>query len=327
MTASIRDGLRTAARHPRLVCLLWAWYGLLALVPVLPAWSWWNGVLGYSPEAASVLKRFDLGVFRDLTFSEGVSGTSLLAGAAAAVAAIAFVSSAFAFGGMLEVFGSEGDRRSFMHRFFRGGGHFFWRFFRLALVAGVCLVIATGAVSAILTGVTSSMSESEWEPAGYLAGIANIAVLIVVAALFLLALDYARIRVARDDTRSMLKAYAAGLGFVLRRLVPAYGIAIPFIGALAVLVALYVAYETNAPAAGNWGAIAGLVLVQQAVVAGRVFLRVGLVGAERHFHVQAVPAPVAEPVPPVPAGNMAFVVPAPAPEVGDSQSPIPSKVV
>ena len=132
MTASIRVGWRTAARHPGLVCLLWGWYGLLALVPAFPAWAWWNGVLGLSPEAASVLTRFDLGVFLDLASTQGVSGLGLLAGAAAAVAAIALVSSAFAFGGMLEVFGSEGERRSFMHRFFRGGGHFFWRFFRLA---------------------------------------------------------------------------------------------------------------------------------------------------------------------------------------------------
>ncbi len=316
MTASIRVGWRTAARHPGLVCLLWGWYGLLALVPALPAWAWWNGVLGPSPEAASVLTRFDLGVFLDLASTQGVSGLGLLAGAAAAVAAIALVSSAFAFGGMLEVFGSEGERRSFMHRFFRGGGHFFWRFFRLALVAGVCLVLATGAVSAIVTGVTSPLSESEWEPAGYLTGIANIAVIVVVAALFLLALDYARIRVARDDTRGMLKAYFSGLGFVLRRLVPAYGIAIPFVGALAVLAILYLAYETNAPAAGSWGAIALLVLIQQAVVAGRVLLRVGLVGAERHFHVTSLPTPVPviideTPAPPPAAPEQAPDQPAP----------------
>jgi len=300
MTASIRDGLRKAARHPGLVGLLWAWYGLLALVPALPAWTWWNGVLGSSPEAASVLTRFDLGVFLDLVVNPGVNGLGLLAGAAAAVSAIAVVSSAFAFGGMLEVFGSERDRRPFMHRFFRGGGHFFWRFFRLALVAGACLVLATGAVSAFMTGVTSPMGESEWEPALYLAGLANIAVLLAVAALFLLALDYARIRVARDDSRSMLKAYVTGLGFVLRRVATAYGIAIPFVGLLAMLAALYLAYETNAPAAGSWGAIAVLFLVQQAVVAGRVFLRVGLVGAERHFHDTALPKPAPEVIDEIP---------------------------
>ena len=42
MTASIRDGLRAAARHQKLTWLLWAWYGLLALVPAFPIWRWWN---------------------------------------------------------------------------------------------------------------------------------------------------------------------------------------------------------------------------------------------------------------------------------------------
>ena len=109
----------------------------------------------------------------------------------------------------------------------------------------------------------------------------------------------------------MLKAYFSGLGFVLRRLVPAYGIAIPFVGALAVLAILYLAYETNAPAAGSWGAIALLVLIQQAVVAGRVLLRVGLVGAERHFHVTSLPTPVPVIIDETPAPPPAAPEPAP----------------
>jgi hypothetical protein len=297
MTASIKAGLRAAARHPKLVCLIWAWYGLLALVPALPAWTWWNGVLGSSPEAASVLKRFDLGVFLDLTAAKGINGLGLLAGAAVAAALVALVSSAFAFGGVLEAFGTEDDRRPFMHRFFRGGGHFFWRFFRLAMMAGVCLVLATGAVSALMAVATAPMSKSEWEPAGYLGGVATMVVVLAVAALFLLALDYARIRVARDDSRSMLKAYALGLGFVLRRLFTVYGLAILFVAALAALVGIYLAYETNAPAAGTWAAIAALFVIQQVVVFGRVFLRVALVGAERQFHLTALPKPVPAAVP------------------------------
>jgi hypothetical protein len=297
MTASIKAGLRAAVRHPKLVWLIWAWYGLLALVPALPAWTWWNGVLGSAPESASVLKRFDLGVFLDLTAGKGINGLGLLAGAAVAAALVAFVSSAFAFGGILEVFGTEDDKRSFMHRFFRGGGHFFWRFFRLALIAGVLAMLAAGAVSALMAAAAAPMSESEWEPAGYLGGVSSMVVVVAVAALFLLALDYARIRVARDDSRSMLRAYASGLGFVLRRLFTVYGIAILFVAALAALVGIYLAYETTAPAAGTWAAIAVLIVIQQAVVLGRVFLRVALVGAERQFHLTALPRPVPASVP------------------------------
>jgi hypothetical protein len=300
MTASIRQGLRSAVRHPKLTWLVWAWYGLLAIIPAFPAWNWWNAALGASPEAASVLKRFDIGVFVDLTRSEGVGGLGLLSAAAMAAAAVALVSSAFVFGGVLEVIGSEDDQRSFMHRFFRGGGHFFWRFLRLALIAAVCLALAVGVVTAFQAGMNSLSRDSEWEPAGYLAAVTSVAVFLAVAGFFLLALDYARIRVARDDSRSMLRAYITGLAFVVRRLVPTYGIAIAIFVLEVALVAVYLAYETNAPAAGTWGAIAWLVLIQQVVIFGRVFLRMALIGAERHFHLMALPKPVtvlaAEPV-------------------------------
>jgi hypothetical protein len=292
MTARIIDGLRTAARNPKLTWLLWAWYGLLALVPAFPVWRWWNQVLGPSPEGAAVLERFDPGVFLDLTRTEGVGGLGLMSSAVAAAAAIALVSSAFAFGGILEVLGSEGDRRSFMHRFFRGGGHFFWRFFRLAIMAGVGALLATGAVSALMTALTEPLVDSEWEPGWYLASASTVTAVLITAALFLLALDYARIRVARDDSRRMLKAYVSGAAFVLRRLRTAYGIAIAFLTIEAGLVVLYLAYETNVPAAGTWRAIAALVLVQQAVVVSRVFLRVAMVAAERSVYAAAVPLPV-----------------------------------
>jgi hypothetical protein len=295
MFASIKDGLRAAGKHPKLVLLIWAWYGLLALVPTLPAWAWWNGALGASPEAATVLKRFGIGVFLDLARSDGVSGLGLLMSVTVAVAIVALVSSAFVFGGILEVLGGDDDRRSFMHRFCRGGGHFFWRFFRLTLMAGVCLLLVTGVVSAAIVGVTFPLTNSEWEPAGYLVGLGNVVALVIVGALFLLALDYARIRVARDDRRSMFKAYFAALGFVLRHLLTTYGVAIPIVVMLAVLMVCYLAYETNAPAASTWGAIATLLLIHQAVVLGRVFLRVSLVGAERHVDLVKRPTPVPAP--------------------------------
>jgi len=320
MTASIKVGLREARRHAKLVWLLWAWFGLLALVPAVPAWSWWNGVLGSSPEAASVLQRFDLGVFLDLTAGKGISGLGLLAGAAAAVGIIAVVSSAFAFGGILEVLASEADRRSFMHRFFRGGGHFFWRFLRLAIIAGVCLVVATGIVSALQTGMASAAGDSEWEPAGYLAGLAGVVLFLVVAGFFLLALDYARIRVSRDDSRGMLRAYASGLGFIVRRIFTVYGIAVAILVVEVALVLCYVAYETNAQAAGTWTAIAALFIIQQVVVLGRVFLRVALIGAERHFHVTALP----KPVPLVPSEVAKSEVPAPTLAADPAEQQLPA---
>ena len=320
MTASIKVGLREPLRHPKLVWLLWAWYGLLALVPALPAWNWWTGVLGASPEAASVLKGFDLGVFLDVTAGEGINGLGLLADVAVAAAVVAFVSSAFVFGGILEVLTSADDRRSFMHRFFRGGGHFFWRYFRLALIAGACALLAVGVLAGPVARVLARFADTEWEPAGYLFGLGIALAVALVAGLFLLALDYARIRVARDDARGMLRAYAGGLQFVLRNALTAYGVAMSFVALLVALMLCYVAYETNAPAAGSWGAIALLFLIQQVVVFGRVFLRLALVGAERHFYEAAVPAVVTIATAP----REVLVSPVPEPPVRPDQEEIPT---
>jgi len=320
MTASIKVGLREPLRHPKLVWLLWAWYGLLALVPALPAWNWWTGVLGASPEAASVLKGFDLGVFLDVTAGTGINGLGLLADVAVAAAVVAFVSSAFVFGGILEVLTSADDRRSFMHRFFRGGGHFFWRYFRLALIAGACALLAVGVLAGPVARVLARFADTEWEPAGYLFGLGIALAVALVAGLFLLALDYARIRVARDDARGMLRAYVGGLRFVLRNVLTTYGVAMSFVALLVALMLCYVAYETNAPAAGSWGAIALLFLIQQVVVFGRVFLRLALVGAERHFYEAAVPAVVTIATAP----REVLVSPVPEPPVRPDQEEIPT---
>jgi len=297
MVASIRAGLRAAVASPRLSLLIWAWYALLAFVPVFPVFSAWNAALGASPEAAKALRRFDFNILMDVTRDGAARGAGSPVPGLMAALVVAAISSAFVFGGILEVLSSAGERRSLMHRFFRGGGHFFGRFFRLSLIAVPCALLAAGAASALVVALTSPFGDSEWEPAGSLASAATVLAVIAAAGLFLLALDYARIRVARDDSRGMLKAYVGGLGFALRNLASAYGVAIAFTLMLAAIALSYFAYETNTPAAGSWGAIAALALVLQVLVFARVFLRVAMVGAERHLDLARRPAAARAPSP------------------------------
>jgi hypothetical protein len=292
MLTSVADGLRAAGRQPKLVVLLWAWYALLSLIPALPAYAWLTSALNFSPAAATALQRFDFGLFGDLMNYDQSSVFSVITMTMFAAGIVALVSSAFVMGGTLEVLCSEDDRRTFMHRFYRGGGHFFWRFVRLALLAGVCLAVSVPVVSGVLGAAGVPLAESEWEPAGYLVGYVTVAVAVIVAALFLLALDYARIRVAREDSRKMLRAYFGSLGFVLRHLVTTYGIGLGIIVMLATVMGLYVAYETNSPAASTGALILTLFVLQQVTVAARVYLRVSLIGAEWSYYGRAVPVTV-----------------------------------
>jgi hypothetical protein len=301
MFSSIVTGLRAAAKQPKLIASLWALYFLLSLVPALPALAFLKAGLDWSPAASEALRRFDFGLLGDLTNYDSSRVSSVLIMAVLAAGIVALVVSAFTFGGILEVLGDgdeAGDRRTFMHRFARGGGHFYWRFVRLTLTAGACAGLAAGLVAGLVGAILKPLGESEWEPGGYLAGLILVVCVAGTAALFLLALDYARIRVAGDDSHKMLRAYFGGLGFVLRHLAGAYGIALGIIALLAGVMLLYVAYETNSPVASTNVLVAVLFILQQVTVAVRVFLRVALIGAERSYFRWMTPAvAVAVPLP------------------------------
>jgi hypothetical protein len=321
MVTSITQGLKAVGRNPKLALLLWAWYALIALVPVLPAYTWLASAMNASPAAAEALGRFSFGLFGDLRNYDQSSVMAVLIAGMMAGGVVALLSSALVMGGILEVCATDGDAEPLLQRFFRGAGRYFPRFLRLAVVGGACLILATALVSGLVGAATSPMSDTEWEGGGYLASALTMLAAAVTAALFLLALDYARVRVARDGDRQVVRTYFASLGFVLRHLAATYVIGAVFVAIVAALMLGYVAYETIAPTASTSGAIALLFALQQVTVLGRVFARVGLVAAERNYFDRVSPVPMPAPAPapePVPATvqPIAPVDPAPPSDPG-----------
>lgn len=282
MIICILRGIRTTVRNPKLVLLLWTWSLLLALAAGIPALLWFSGALNTRVETESLLTRFNIGAIADLSKDSEAAPFSFLWASMAGTALIALVGSAFMNGGILEVLGSEDDSRPFMHRFHRGGGRLFWRFVRLSAIAFTGVALVVGIAAALRTRIMTPLSDSEWEPAGMFWGLVGLAVTGLVALWFLLALDYARIRVARDGSRAMLRVYVGALGFVARRLLATYGLAILGLVVLGALLGAYVAWET-VWTASTWMTILGLVGVQQVVVLARTGLRVTLVSAEREY--------------------------------------------
>lgn len=316
MVTSIVKGIWTTLKHPKLVLLLWVWHLLLALAAAWPARAWFGSALDTRPEAASLLARFNFGTFVDLSKYYEVSPMAFLMASMTGLALVAIVGSAFMMGGMLEVMGSEGDGRTFMHRFYRGGGHFFWRFTRLGICGGVAAAIVGGIVAAAVGAATNPLTKSEWEPAGMVWGAVTVVVAVLAASWFVLALDYARIRVARDGGRGMARAYAGGVVFVARHVLASYTIAILACVVVAVLFVAYIAHET-VWTTGTWATIGILIATQQAIAFARTGVRVAQVAAEREYFLRASPAqpaePAATPVPVVPAPTVPVETPPPAP--------------
>ncbi len=296
MITSIARGVWTAIRTPKLILLLWTWNLLLGLAATMPARTWFGNTLDFATETDRLLTRFDIGALNDIGKVSQTTPASLAMAALIGVGFVALLANAFVNGGVVEVIASRSDDRSFMHRFFRGGGHFFWRFTRLGLLAFLLGAIVVAIISAGVGAITAPLGESEWEPAGIVWGLTGVAVSGLVALLFVLALDYARIQTARDDGRSMIKAYVRGLGFVLGHVASTYVIGLLALAVTAVVLLAYVGHEA-AWSASTWGTISLLLVVQQVLMLVRTGTRVAQVGAEWDFFVTHTPVPRSTPVP------------------------------
>jgi hypothetical protein len=278
--ASLSEGLRQAARTPRLAVTLWAWNLALAAGATAPLARWLAGALPRAPEADVLAERFSVGVLSELLQDAGPALTLVWTAVAAAVV-LAVLGSGLVAGGMLEVLGGD-DGRPFLHRFGRGAGRFFGRFLRLQLLALVAAAVA-GLLGAVVSLALGPLRESHWEPAAVLSLLIVLGVVLFGLAVAGLALDYARIRVSLDGSRRMLRAYLAALHLVARQLPRTAGLWLLSAGLLLAAAAAYLAF-TQAVPSSTTPFLALTVLAQQAFALLRAGLRVAAVAGERSLY-------------------------------------------
>jgi hypothetical protein len=293
-------GLRTASKRPALVSILWAANAALGLLATIPVWAWWRDGFAPAPAADTLLDGFNFATYFDLAHYNRSAVTGSFYANVVALVVTAWVLGALAFGGVLEILRAT-DGRTFMHRFFRGAGHFFGRFLRLAVYTAISAVVVVGLVAAVLVPLLKPLDESAWEP-GWIVAIAIRAVVIgAVLLYFVLVLDYARIRVAINDTRRVFVTWFTSLGFVVRHLAGTYAIAVAFGVLVGVLLFLYLVYCSVTPVSTTT-LILLLLVVQQAVMWLRTGTRIAQIAAEIEFFESVrVAVPTAVPEPPATA--------------------------
>lgn len=299
---SLAHGLGSALAEPRLPLALWAWSAILTLPVAAPIWHVWRDTTADAPRADALMNGFNLATFRELTKFDVTSSWTPAFAALGGVILLAIVGQALVAGGTLEVLVTD-ERGPFTRRFLAGAGGYFWRFLRVLVVAAVAAGLTLAAVVLAFVPLLAITNDSAWEPGWYLVQAARVVALAVVALLWLIAVDYARIRMALErDRRSALAALARGVATVVRHPLRAFGIWI----AGGVLVALLAgAYNLF----GGWtaGALFLMIAAQQLFMLVRAGIRVAVVGAEIHASRQLMAAAAAPPPSPVPE-------PPPAPE-------------
>jgi hypothetical protein len=308
----VRSGLKQAAGRPALATTVWLWNLLLAAVVALPAWVAFGSVFNFSTESDQLLDGFNLRLLIEAFHYDRTPAIGLLAATAMAAMLLGLVGNALIAGGIFEILTTTDDRR-FLHRFWRGAGHFFGRFLRLLVMGGVSFLILGIAASIATAPISFLASISNSEAARFWAILLVPAALLVVFGFCTLVLDYARARVALDDSRSAFKAWFTAFAFVVRHLVGAASIGIVFAAIALLVFVLSIWYQTSARS--NTGILILLLfLVQQVTMWVNSALRVGAIASTiRFYKVKS-----AQPGPPLRFEAMAAVAGAPSPSMVDA---------
>ncbi len=287
--AWFRAGLWAAARQPRLAVALWLVNLALAAAAAAPAWGMLKDALDYAPEGDRLRQGFSFGIVAELMRADSAR-FSLLLSSAIAAAVLALLANAFTSGGVLDVLTTD-DRRRFLHRFGRGAGHFFGRFLRLGIMAGVVLLVAAGLVAAAMWALSRRLEDSAWPPMGFTIGTARVVLVFLIMVIALVALDLARIRVVRDDSRRAVRLYWSSLRLVLRHPLATLGLWAGNTLVLGLALGVYLAFCNTVPG-HTWAGIVVLAVAQQGVMLARAGLRVALFGSEIALLDRLVPKPV-----------------------------------
>jgi hypothetical protein len=303
MNHSIKEGLASIRRQRRLFLLLWAWTLLLGLLATLPAYQWWNTVLGSAPEADRLLDSFSLRILGEMTAYDQNSIWGPLVNANGLLLLLALLASPLIAGGTLEILTGRGSGPT-VAQFGSGAGRYFWRFLRLMILGGITMVISMGLLAAALGAIVSRFSDAGWEATSIIGGMAQVVILAIAAGCFTVVLDYARIRMVLEPTNRSMKCLFSSLRFVFFRAPGALAIA-AFFGVLAAAAWLACfGLSQWLPVNSRMLILVSLILMQGLLLV-RCALRVGVLAAATHYsqakgwviHPQQLTEPVLAVVP------------------------------
>lgn len=209
----VSTAVRVARRNWRLTISLWLLQLGLALVAIQPVMRYLGTALSRHPEGDLFLQRFSLTLFGNLMQTDGPA-LLMIRPIIGAFALLALLGNVFSAGGALEVL-LYPDRRALAMRFARGGGRHFWRFVRMGAVA-IPTALLFGALLSAPLWIARGSLDFRAEGARFFLTIAGVGVALGGLLVPLLALDLARVRVARTDARRAVRIYFRTLQQLLR---------------------------------------------------------------------------------------------------------------
>ncbi len=221
--AAYGKGIREATSRPKIVLILWLANLLFASLAYVLFSSVFASALGRSGLAAGLMKKADTNFFFEALTTSG-RPLGVMMAALTTLLLIYFLASIFLQGGILRgLLDGSSEKRS-GRVFFAGGAAFYGRFLRLALCS-VLLWLPAALILIVLNVLLKAAGKgSTNEQLGFDLRLLWIVLWVFLLFLIKMIMDYARIRIAVQDSRKVLKALFGSVRFVFRRPVLTLGL-------------------------------------------------------------------------------------------------------
>jgi hypothetical protein len=273
----VKVGLATIRRQSRLCRLLWLITLCFAAMSTMPLFQWWKKALGQAPGADRILDGFHFQILRELIAYDLNSLWQIVFQYTGLLLLLTLLSSIFIAGGTLHIL-TDRESGLTIARFGTGAGRYFWRFFRLFLLWGVCLILLLILLVSIFSPLLSLFSDNGWEPTTFIAWIFLFILLAMVIGCFLVILDYARIRIVVDSSGSIIRSLFFALHFVLFQAPRALVVAAVF-GSLSFVLWFFGYILSVLIARPSLLGILAMAVFHQILQLARSSLRIGMLGA------------------------------------------------
>ncbi|MGB7296895.1 MAG: hypothetical protein WBC70_15025 [Candidatus Aminicenantales bacterium] len=288
---SYGQGIKRATSQGKMVLVMWAFSLVFAAVVYFVGRGYFVDALGRSGLGES-LRQFDTGMFLEMLTHHGAP-LGMLFKLIVLLAFLYYLLSVFLSGGILHVLLSPGEsesdepgRRRFAAAFFQGAGRYFGRFFRLevyALVLWAGLLIFQWVIWLAAGPLTANGSNEKmmvyvfWVWLGL-----SLALLFFIQMI----LDYARIIIARTDTKRVWRSLWEAVRFIFRKLFGALALYyILLITGFAILLVYWTVQSRIST--GSVAAIWLAFLIGQVFIISRGWLRIAFLAAQLNYYGRA----------------------------------------
>jgi hypothetical protein len=211
------QGIQEASRRPKIIALLWIFNIVCAAAAYFLFAAAFGAALGSSGMSADMIHQTNMNAVIEFLRAPGGRLGDIITLTFLLVVFYLFVS-IFLYGGILHVLIRAGDQERFSQTFFAGGGRFYGRFFRLTIYSLILWIPASVGFFVVHTLLSAIMEGSTNEQLSFILNVFRVVLALFLAFFIKMILDYARIRIATQDTNKVFQSLTGAVRFVFGRL-------------------------------------------------------------------------------------------------------------